>query len=74
LYKDGVIFGTGTFTAPVGGVSNNGLYFGARHTNGGTGAQDFGSGTYYSMRVYNRRLSADEIKTNFSFLRSSFGL
>jgi hypothetical protein len=74
LYKDGVIFGTGTFTAPVGGVSNNGLYFGARHTNGGTGAQDFGPGTYYSMRVYNRRLSADEIKTNFSFLRSTYGL
>jgi hypothetical protein len=74
LYKDGVIFGTGTFTSPVSGVSSNGLYFGARHTNGGTGAQDFGPGTYYSMRVYNRRLSADEIKTNFSFLRSSFGL
>lgn len=74
LYKDGVIFGSGNFTAPVGGVSNNGLYFGARHTNGGTGAQDFGPGTYYSMRVYNRRLSADEIKTNFSFLRSTYGL
>jgi hypothetical protein len=74
LYKDGAIFGTGTFAAPVSGVSSNGLYFGARHTNGGTGAQDFGPGTYYSMRVYNRRLSADEIKTNFSFLRSSFGL
>jgi hypothetical protein len=74
LYKDGLVYGTGAFTAPVGGVSTNGLYFGARHTNGGTGAQDFGPGTYYSMRVYNRRLSADEIKTNFSFLRSSFGL
>ena len=74
LYKDGVIFGTGTFTAPVGGVSTNGLYFGARHTNGGTGAQDFSPGTYYSMRVYNRRLSADEIKTNFSFLRGTYGL
>jgi len=74
LYKDGVVFGTGTFTAPVGGVSNNGLYFGARHTNGGTGAQDFGPGTYYSMRVYNRALSLDEVKTNFSFLKSSYGL
>jgi len=74
LYKDGAIFGTGTFAAPVSGVSSNGLYFGARHLNAGTGAQDFGPGTYYSMRVYNRRLSADEIKTNFSFLRSTYGL
>lgn len=74
VYKDGVRIGSGTFTAPAGGVSTNGLYFGARHSNGGTGAQDFGPGTFYSMRVYNRALSFDEIKTNFSVLRTSHGL
>ncbi len=74
VYKDGVSIGSGTFTAPAGGLSTNGLYFGARHTNGGTGAQDFGPGTYHSMRVYNRALSLDEIKTNFSVLRTSYGL
>jgi len=74
LYKDGVSVGTGTFTAPSGGLSTNGLYFGARHTNGGTGATDYGPGTFYSMRVYNRALNVDEVKINFSFLRSSYGL
>lgn len=74
LYKDGVLVSTGTFVAPLNGVSANGLYFGARHNNAGTSAQDFGPGTYYSMRVYNRALNADEIKTNFSYLRSTYGL
>jgi hypothetical protein len=74
LYKDGVVAGTGTFTAPPGGVSTTGLYFGARHTNGGSGSTDYGPGTYYSMRVYNRALSADEIKSNFSALRTNYGL
>jgi hypothetical protein len=74
LYMDGLSISSGTFTAPSGGLSSNGLYFGARHTNGGTGATDYGPGTFYSMRVYNRALSLDEIKTNFSVLRSSYGL
>ena len=74
VYKDGVSVGNGTFTAPAGGLSTNGLYFGARHTNSGTGAQDFGPGTFYSMRVYNRALSLEEVKTNFSVLRTSYGL
>lgn len=74
LYKDGVSLSTGTLTAPSGGVSTNGLYFGARHANNGSSYTDACPGTYYSMRVYNRALSADEINTNFSFLRSSYGL
>jgi hypothetical protein len=74
LYKDGVRVSSGTFIAPVGGVSTTGLYFGARHTNAGTGSQDFGPGTYYSMRLYNRALSSDEVKINFSFLKTNYGL
>ena len=74
LYKDGVSIGTGTFTAPTGGASTTGLYFGARHTNPGSSYADIGPGTYYSMRVYNRALAADEVKTNFSFLKSVYGL
>ncbi len=65
---------TGTFSAPAGGLSTTGLYFGARHTNTGAGAQDFAPGTYYSMRVYDRPLSADEINTNFTVLRGNYGL
>lgn len=74
LYKDGVLVQTGTFTAPPGGLSTNGLYFGARHTNGGTGVTDYSSGTFYSMRVYNRALSEEEVNINFSALRSTYGL
>jgi len=74
LYKDGVSVSTGTFTAPSGGLSTNGLYFGARHGNAGTSYTDACPGTYYSMRVYNRALSSDEINTNFSVLRGNYGL
>ena len=74
LYIDGVSVGTGTFTAPSGGLSTTGLYFGARHGNDGTSYTDALPGTYYSMRVYNRALSADEINTNFSVLRGNYGL
>ncbi len=74
IYKDGIAFATGTFTAPAGGLSTNGLYFGARHNNAGTSAQDYAPGTYYSMRVYNRALNSDEINSNFTFLRATYGL
>jgi hypothetical protein len=74
LYIDGVSVGTGTFTAPSGGLSTTGLYFGARHGNDGTSYTDALPGSYYSMRVYNRALSADEINTNFSVLRGNYGL
>ena len=74
LYKDGVSFSTGTFTAPTGGLSTTSLYFGARHGNAGTSFTDACPGTYYSMRVYNRALSATEIGTNFTVLRANYGL
>lgn len=74
LYKDGVSVSTGTFTVASGGLSTTGLYFGARHTNTGASFTDACPGTYYSMRVYNRALSADEINTNFTVLRVNYGL
>ena len=74
LYKDGVSVSTGIFTAPSGGLSTTGLYFGARHGNAGTSYTDACPGTYYSMRIYNRALNSDEVQTNFSVLRSYYGL
>jgi hypothetical protein len=74
VYRDGVSVGTGTFTAPSGGLSTTGLYFGARHGNDGSSYTDALPGTYFSMRVYNRALSADEINTNFTVLRGNYGL
>ena len=74
LYRDGVSYSTGTFTAPSGGLGTTGLYFGARHTNSGTSYTDACPGTYYSMRVYNRALSSSEINTNFTVLRANYAL
>jgi hypothetical protein len=74
LYMDGGIVSTGTFTAPTGGVSTTGLYFGARHVNDGTSYKDVCPGTFYSMRVYNRALNSNEIGSNFSVLRNYYGL
>jgi hypothetical protein len=60
IYKNGTSVYTGTFSAPSGGISATGLYFGARHMNNGSSFSDACPGTYYSMRVYNRALSSDE--------------
>ena len=73
LYMDGVSLGTKTFTAPS-GLATNGLYFGARHTNAGSGFTDVCPGTYYNMKVYKRALTSDEITSNFSSFRSNYGL
>jgi hypothetical protein len=73
LYMDGVSLGTKTFTSPA-GLATNGLYFGARHTNAGSGFTDVCPGTYYNMRVYKKALIASEISTKFSYMRSNYGL
>ena len=74
IYKNGTSVYSGTFSAPSGGISTTGLYFGARHMNDGNSFSDACPGTYYSMRVYNRSLSSAEITTNFGVLRNTYGL
>ena len=74
VYVDGVSLGTTTISLPSGGLSNNGLFFGARHGNAGTGFTDVCPGTYYNMRVYKRPLLASEISTLFNAMRSTYGL
>lgn len=55
--------------------------FGARHTNGGTGATDKMNNSnaslypvFYQMRVYNKALSVAEITQNFNVVRGTYGL
>jgi len=71
---DGVSAGTTTITLPTGGISTNGLYFGARHANDGTGSTDFCPGNYYNMRVYKKPLDATTISTLFNAMRTNYGL
>jgi len=74
VYVDGVSKGTTSISLPSGGLSTNGLFFGARHGNAGTGFTDVCPGTYYNMRVYKRPLLASEISTLFNAMRSTYGL
>ena len=73
LYMDGISLGTKTFTSPT-SLATNGLNFGARHTNAGTGFTDICPGTYYNMKVYKRALVPDEITTKFNQMRGTYGL
>jgi hypothetical protein len=73
-YKNGVQVDSGTFTAPSGGLSTTGLYFGARHTNPGTGYTDVMPLTLYNAMVYDRVLTADEIAQNFNALRRRYNI
>lgn len=57
------------------------LYFGARHTNGGTGPTDKMNNStaanypvFYQMRLYNRGLSASEVTQNYNAIKSTYGI
>jgi len=74
VFKNGTSLGTSTFVAPGGGYSTTNLYFGARHTNGGTGYTDTIPATFYSMRVYNLALTSTQVTQNYSVLKGTYGL
>ena len=57
------------------------FYFGARHTNGGTGATDKMNNSdsalqpvFYQMRLYNRALSGAEITQNYDAIKGTYGI
>ena len=57
------------------------FYFGARHTNGGTGPTDKMNNSnsalrpvYYQMRLYNRALSGSEITQNYNAIKGTYGI
>lgn len=72
-FLNGVWKGTGTFIAPS-SIGTANLYFASRHVNSGGGFTDTATGTYYSMRVYNRALSNVEVSTNYTTIKSIHGL
>jgi len=81
LYLNGAQVGTtDTITAQTLFATNE-FYFGARHSNAGTGAQDKMNNStaslypvYYQMRLYNRALSGAEITQNYNAVKSTYGL
>jgi hypothetical protein len=57
------------------------LYFGARHTNAGTGSTDYMNNSnsalypvFYQMRLYNRALSGSEITQNYNAIKGTYGI
>jgi hypothetical protein len=82
LYLNGTLLGsTVTLNNPAGGYATNDFYFGARHTNVGTGAVDKlnsnvsgNEPVFYQMRVYNTALNSSEVTTNFNEIKTTYGL
>jgi hypothetical protein len=57
------------------------FYFGARHTNGGSGPTDKMNNSnsalqpvFYQMRLYNRALSGSEITQNYNAIKGTYGI
>ena len=81
LYLNGTQVGTTDTLAIQTLFASNNFYFGARHTNAGTGFTDVLNNStaafypaFYQMRVYGRGLSLAEITQNFNAIRGTYGL
>ena len=81
LYLNGTQVGTTDTLAVQTLFVTSEFYFGARHTNGGTGPTDRMNNSnsslqpvFYQMRLYNRALSGSEITQNYNAVKSIYGI
>lgn len=81
LYLNGIQVGTTDTVSIQTLFASNNFYFGARHTNAGTGFTDVLNNStaafypaFYQMRVYGRGLSLAEITQNFNAIKGTYGL
>jgi hypothetical protein len=81
LYLNGIQVGTTDTVSIQTLFASNNFYFGARHTNAGTGFTDVLNNStaafypaFYQMRVYGRGLSSGEITQNFNAIKGTYGL
>ena len=73
LYKNGVTTPVASGTIGAATASSAGIFFGARHVNGGGATPtDFSATTFYQMRVYTRALSSTEVNTNYGIVKSQY--
>jgi hypothetical protein len=73
LYKNGAAtaVSSGAMTSIT--ASSAGIFFGARHVNGGGATPaDYSATTFYQIRVYNRALTTTEIATNYSSVKTAY--
>ena len=69
VYVNGSLMGTGS--AISGNISTDGTYYLFRTTAGNVA---YGRGSLYSHKLYNRALTASEIRQNFNATRGRFGI
>jgi hypothetical protein len=81
LYLNGTQVGTSDTVIAQTTFPTNSFYFGARHTNTGTGPTDrlnssntSNQPVFYQMRIYNRALSGAEITTNYDAIKTIYGI
>ena len=81
LYLNGSQVGTTDTMSIQTLFTSNNFYFGARHTNEGTGFVDVLDNSnsslqpvFYQMRLYNRALSTAEVTQNFNAIKSTYNL
>jgi len=81
LYLNGSQVGTTATVANQTLFATSEFLFGARHTNGGTGATDKMNNSnaalypvFYQMRVYDRALSGSEVTQNYNAIKSTYGI
>jgi len=81
LYLNGTQLGTTATLANPSTYATSEFYFGARHTNAGTGPTDklnssitANQPVFYQMRLYNKALSGSEITQNYNAIKSTYGI
>ena len=81
LYLNGSQVGTSDTVTNQTLFASTEFYFGARHTNGGTGSADKMNNSnaalypvFYQMRVYNKALSGTEITQNYNAIKGTYGI
>ena len=71
LYKNGAATPVSSGAMGPATASSAGIFFGARHINGGGAtATDFSATTFYQIRVYSSALNTTDIATNYSGVKA----
>jgi len=73
LYKNGNATPVQSGAMGTATSAAHGIFFGARHINGGgSTATDFSATTFYQMRVYNAALSTADIAANYAAVKAQY--
>jgi hypothetical protein len=74
VYQNGVIVSAQNAALPTNGFATNTLQFGATHSNDGLSPANGLMGTFYNMRVYDKALTAAQVKANYTTYRGNYGI